>query len=381
MDSQIGPQPNVSGARGSEREIKFEGLNGSPVGVLQHNLAGERTEQLGPRAEALSTCSGAISETRLKEYPLFSKLAKPRSDTVVTQSSSTEAGDVCLTSLPVAVLATEFSTALRQLSPLHASGEADEAILGPLTEACGHGSKPGRTLSHWLPAEAARTGCRKRGGFASSKGESRDPEVEIVGADKRAKRRATEDDRREGHGRRQDSSSRARTGAGIKILADLTPRRGPLAPGSTRVSPPRFRRSVAKPGRTLSHWLPAKAARTGHHKRGGSARSKRERESRDPEVEIVGADRRAKRRATEDGGREGHGRCQDSSSRARTGAGIKILADPTPRRGPLAPGSTRMSPPRFRRSVAKPGMGFRDREKGAGGGKEKGDTMGTAPRA
>ncbi|KAJ1170016.1 hypothetical protein NDU88_001897 [Pleurodeles waltl] len=56
-----------------------------------------------------------------------------------------------------------------------------------------------------------------------------------------------EDDGRGRPRRRLDSSSGERTGAGIKNLGDLSQRQGPLAPGSTRVSRPRFRRSVAKP--------------------------------------------------------------------------------------------------------------------------------------
>ncbi|KAJ1157317.1 hypothetical protein NDU88_010031 [Pleurodeles waltl] len=94
-------------------------------------------------------------------------------------------------------------------------------------------------------------------------------------------------------------------------------------------------------------------------------------ERRDPEVEIEGANGRNKGRATENGRSGRYGRRLDSSSRERTGAEIKILADPTQRRGPLAPGSTRVRPPRFRRRVAKPGTGFQDREKGAGGGRRR----------
>ncbi|KAJ1187035.1 hypothetical protein NDU88_003814 [Pleurodeles waltl] len=105
--------------------------------------------------------------------------------------------------------------------------------------------------------------------------------------------------------------------------------------------------------------------------KGTDQRGRKRRERRDPEVEIEGADGRHKGRATENYGRGRYGRRLDSSSRERTGAGIEILADLTQRRGPLAPGSTRVSPPRFRRSVAKPGMGFRDRGKGAGGGRRR----------
>ncbi|KAJ1163196.1 hypothetical protein NDU88_003659 [Pleurodeles waltl] len=48
----------------------------------------------------------------------------------------------------------------------------------------------------YLAQLAARTGRRKKGGSTRSQEKSRDPEVEIVGAGRRTKGRATEDDGR-----------------------------------------------------------------------------------------------------------------------------------------------------------------------------------------
>ncbi|KAJ1199682.1 hypothetical protein NDU88_003515 [Pleurodeles waltl] len=50
-----------------------------------------------------------------------------------------------------------------------------------------HGSDPGRRTSHWFPATAAGTGDGQKEASTLSRGERRDSELELEGADRRRK--------------------------------------------------------------------------------------------------------------------------------------------------------------------------------------------------
>ncbi|KAJ1159117.1 hypothetical protein NDU88_011787 [Pleurodeles waltl] len=72
--------------------------------------------------------------------------------------------------------------------------------------------------------------------------------------------------------------------------------------------------------------------------------------------ETDGDNKRVKSRTAEDEDRRRVGKCQDLSPTTWRAAGVRSRVDLTARGGSLAPGSRRMSLPRFRRSVAKPGF-------------------------
>ncbi|KAJ1195490.1 hypothetical protein NDU88_004770 [Pleurodeles waltl] len=89
--------------------------------------------------------------------------------------------------------------------------------------------------------------------------------------------------------------------------------------------------------------------------------------------ETNGVGERVKSRTAEAKDRRRVGKHQDLSPTTWRAAGARSRVDSTMRRGSLAPGSRRMSRPRFRRSVDKPGTATRDgRENGAEGGRRTG---------
>ncbi|KAJ1096133.1 hypothetical protein NDU88_001277 [Pleurodeles waltl] len=89
--------------------------------------------------------------------------------------------------------------------------------------------------------------------------------------------------------------------------------------------------------------------------------------------ETDGVREGVKSRAAEDEDRRRGGNCQDLSHTTWRTAGAWSCVALTTRGGVLAPESRRMSLPRFRRSVAKPGSANRDgRETGTGGGRRTG---------
>ncbi|KAJ1187861.1 hypothetical protein NDU88_004629 [Pleurodeles waltl] len=89
--------------------------------------------------------------------------------------------------------------------------------------------------------------------------------------------------------------------------------------------------------------------------------------------ETDGDNKRVKSRTAEDEERRRVGKRQDLSPTTWRAAGVQSRVDSTVRGGSLAPGSRRMSLPRFRRSMAKPGTASRDgRENGAGGERRTG---------
>ncbi|KAJ1096132.1 hypothetical protein NDU88_001276 [Pleurodeles waltl] len=89
--------------------------------------------------------------------------------------------------------------------------------------------------------------------------------------------------------------------------------------------------------------------------------------------EADGDRERVKSRAAEDEDRRRGGNRRDLSHTTWRTAGAWSCLESTMRGGVLAPGSRRMSLPRFRRIVAKPGTANRDgRETGTGGGRRTG---------
>ncbi|KAJ1169718.1 hypothetical protein NDU88_001609 [Pleurodeles waltl] len=132
----------------------------------------------------------------------------------------------------------------------------------------------------------------------------------------------------------------------------------------------RVRPWTSVPGRRPSHWFPATTAGTEDSRKEASWFLRGERP--DSEREFEGVDRR---RGTGDYGGRCPGRRRNCSLEERTDVGIQNGGDPLQRRGPLAPGSTRVSRGQSRYGSVR--RGGKEREAGGGRRRVKEDT-GTA---